>query len=142
MIYRNRLIEVIQYLPSTPEVHPEPLLIVPSCIMKYYILDLSPENSLVRYLVAQGFTVCIISWHNPDASDRALGMQDYLRLGVMEALAAVQRSTGAERVHTLGYCLGGTFLAMMAAALGRRQAERNLATQQQRHRGQGGELVV
>jgi len=134
VIYRNRLIEVIQYLPSTPEVHPEPLLIVPSCIMKYYILDLSPENSLVRYLVAQGFTVCIISWHNPDASDRALGMQDYLRLGVMEALAAVQRSTGAERVHTLGYCLGGTFLAMMAAALGRRQAERNLATQQQRRR--------
>ena len=132
VIYRNRLIEVIQYLPSTPEVHAEPLLIIPSCIMKYYILDLSPENSMVRYLVAQGFTVCIISWHNPDASDRQLGMQDYLRLGVMEALAAVQRSTGAERVHTLGYCLGGTFLAMVAAALGRRQDDRRHAGAQQR----------
>jgi len=100
--------------------------------MKYYILDLSPQNSMVKYLVDQGHTVFIISWRNPDASDRELGMQDYLRLGVMEALAAVKSRSGAQRVHTVGYCLGGTFLAIVAAVLGRlhRKAKERTAAEQ------------
>jgi polyhydroxyalkanoate synthase len=107
VVYRNPIIELIQYSPATKKVREVPILVIPPWINKYYVLDMRPENSMYRYLVESGFTVFTISWKNPDESVRDVEWADYMEMGVIEALRAVKAITGAEKVNAVGYCLGG-----------------------------------
>jgi polyhydroxyalkanoate synthase subunit PhaC len=124
VIHRNRLIELIQYAPTTEQVHTTPLLILPPWINKYYILDMQPKNSIVRYLVDQGYTVFVVSWKNPDASMDGIGIEDYMDLGPLEASDVVREITGSPTVNAMGYCIGGTLLTLTLATLAAKGDER------------------
>ena len=124
VVHRNKLIELIQYAPTTEAVHRVPLLIIPPWINKFYILDLQPQNSMVRFLTGQGFTVFMVSWRNPDASMEGTTIEDYLDLGLLGASEVVREITHSPTVNVMGYCIGGTLLAMALAWLGRKRDDR------------------
>ncbi len=111
VVYRNQLIELIQYAPTTPQVHATPILHIPPWVNKYYLLDLRPQNSLVKFLVDQGFTVFMISWKNPDVSMANIGFDDYVTLGPLTGLDVIKEITGSPKVNTAGYCIAGQMLA-------------------------------
>ena len=120
VVYENRLFQLIQYKPATEMVHQRPLLMVPPCINKFYILDLQPENSLVRYAVEQGNTVFMISWSNPDHSLAGTTWDDYVEQGVIEAVGVVREITGQEQMNMFGFCVGGTLVSTALAVLAAR----------------------
>lgn len=124
VIFRNELIELIQYTPTTEEVHETPLLIFPPWINKFYILDLQPKNSMIRWLVDQGFTVLVASWVNPDVELASKTFEDYIQDGVYGAVEATCQATGARSVNTVGYCIGGTLLASSLALMAKRSDKR------------------
>lgn len=115
VVFRNDLMELIQYAPSTAEVYRRPLLIIPPWINKFYVLDLNPDKSFVRWAVEQGLTVFVVSWVNPDERHAGKGFEAYMRDGIFAALDAVERATGEREVSTIGYCVGGTLLAVTLA---------------------------
>ena len=124
VVFQNEIIQLIQFTPSTGEVHEIPLVIFPPWINKFYILDLRPENSMIRWLTSQGFTVFVASWVNPDGrlSDRTF--EDYMRLGIYEGTAAAMKQAGVDRVNTVGYCIGGTLLSATLAHMAAKGDER------------------
>ena len=124
VVYRNKLIELIQYEPQSGAVHEVPLLILPPWINKYYIMDLQPKNSMVRHLVEAGFTVFMVSWRNPDSAMEGTTIEDYVDLGPLAASDAVREITGSPTVNVMGYCIGGTLLAMTLAWLAARGDKR------------------
>src|SRR5262249_18884322 len=117
VIFENELIQVIQYTPTTPEVFARPLVIIPPCINKFYILDLQPDNSLVRNTVAEGHTVFLVSWRNVREEQGTLTWDDYIRDGVLRAIDVARDISGSEQVNALGFCVGGTLLGTAAAVL-------------------------
>ncbi len=124
VIFRNELMELIQYAPATEQVFKRPLLIIPPWINKYYILDLNPDKSFVRFAVEKGLTVFLISWVNPDARHRDKGFEAYLEEAIFTALGVIAEVTGEMRVHALGYCVGGTLLAIALALMARKRDSR------------------
>ena len=124
VVYQNELMQLIQYRPSTNEVRKNPLLIVPPWINKFYVLDLQPKNSFIKWAVDQGHTVFVVSWVNPDEKLAAKSFEDYMLEGPLAALDAIETATGERRVNAIGYCLGGTLLAATAAHLAARRDER------------------
>jgi len=124
VIFQNELMQLIQYTPSTPMVLKRPLLIVPPWINKFYVLDLTPEKSFIKWCVDQGITVFCISWVNPDAHLAQKGFEDYVRQGPLAALDAIKEAIGEDKVHTVGYCVGGTLLAVTLAAMAARGDDR------------------
>ena len=124
VIYQNELMQLIQYAPSAETVLKRPLLIVPPWINKYYVLDLTPEKSFIKWCVDQGLTVFCISWVNPDERLAQKTFEDYIRQGPLAALDAIAQASGEDKVHTIGYCVGGTLLAITLAAMAARHDER------------------
>jgi poly[(R)-3-hydroxyalkanoate] polymerase subunit PhaC len=124
IVYQNELMQLIQYQPSTNEVRKRPLLIIPPWINKFYVLDLQPKNSLIKWAVDQGHTVFVISWVNPDEKLAGKGFENYMLEGPLEALDAIESATGEQRVNAIGYCLGGTLLAATAAYLAAKGSDR------------------
>ncbi len=121
VIYQNELIQLIQYSPTTKQVHEVPLLLIPPWINKYYILDLQPENSFARYCVEKGFTVFMISWKNPDRTMRNYSFEDYVNKGVLDSIEVIKNIIGSKKVNTLGFCLGGTLLGVTLAIMASRK---------------------
>ena len=119
VIFRNRMLELIQYSPTTETVHQTPLLIFPPWINKFYVMDLKPQNSLIKWIVDQGFTLFVVSWVNPDAGYADVGMDDYIREGFLTAMAEVRRITGEKQINCVGYCIAGTTLGLTLAHLER-----------------------
>jgi polyhydroxyalkanoate synthase len=117
VVYRNKMLELIQYTPTTEKVHKTPLLIFPPWINKFYVMDLKPQNSLIKWIVDQGFTLFVVSWVNPDAAYAGTGMDDYIRDGFMRAMAEVRRITGEKKINAVGYCIAGTTLGLTLAHL-------------------------
>jgi polyhydroxyalkanoate synthase len=124
VVFRNDVMELLQYSPSTGEVYERPLLIFPPCINKFYIIDLRPENSFVRWLTAQGYTVFLVSWVNPDADMADAGFEEYMKGGIFAALDAVEKATGVKDPNCVGYCIGGTLLAATLAYMAARGDDR------------------
>ncbi len=119
VVFRNRLFELIQYAPTTKQVHKVPLVIFPPWINKFYILDLKEQNSFIKFAVSQGFTVFVVSWVNPDETYRDVGIEDYVKEGIYAAIDAALEITGNKRVNAIGYCIGGTLLTIALADMAR-----------------------
>jgi polyhydroxyalkanoate synthase len=120
VVYRNQILELLQFEPTAEEVHSVPLLIFPPWINKWYILDLRPENSMIRWLTSQGFTVFVASWVNPDSTLAAKTFADYMHEGIYDAVAQVKRQCDVETVNTVGYCIGGTLLSCTLAHMAKK----------------------
>ena len=124
VVYQNELMQLIQYAPSTAEVYQVPLLIVPPWINKFYILDLKPENSFIKWATEQGYTVFVISWVNPDERLAGFVFEDYMKKGPLAALDAIEKATGQRKVSAIGYCIGGTLMATTLAYMAARDDDR------------------